>query len=133
MRRLDQRPPGREAGLAGAEEGWGSVDIAGLRLASVGQMSENLRSPARLNNPRKALQRLLHGGLMDCVTSNAGSGQPLTNQRPQGYSPLSACGPLWWFPRGVLFIFGFCAGPAFARPFIVISFETLDEATGSGM
>lgn len=70
---------------------------------------------------------------MDCVTSNAGSGQPLTNQRPQGYSPLSACGPLWWFPYGVLFIFGFCAGPAFARTCIAVSHETLDEAPGVGM
>ena len=52
-------------------------------------MNENLKPWGLFHNPSGPLDERLHSGVMDCVTSNAGEGQPLTKQGAQGYSPQS--------------------------------------------
>ena len=52
-------------------------------------MLGNLSLWGLFDNPSTPSNRYAHSGVMDCVTSNAGEGQPLTKQGPQGYSPQS--------------------------------------------
>ena len=90
----------RRRGVEGASEacGGGSFCAVMARQAILKNsfVKENLCLWGLFHNPSTPLVGQSHSGVKDCVVSNAGEGQPLTNQGAQGYSPQS----IWTTPTG---------------------------------